>query len=149
MIFDGFARFYKYFYPRKVPDEGKYVLMEQFELKEWYTHPLHTQATLVKTMKEREIGRPSTYAKIVDTLFKRRYVTFDKSKTKGIVPLPLGREVYNYLILNYEELVNEERTRTLERKMKEVEEGKVDYEELINELFGELRSFNLIKEVPE
>ncbi len=149
VLFEGFSMFYKYFYPRKVPDEGTYELTNEFELREWYTHPLHTQATLVKTMKEKEIGRPSTYAKIVDTLFKRRYVAFDKSKSKGIVPLPLGREVYDYLISNYSELVNEERTRTLEKRMSEVEEGKVDYDELINELYSELLSFKLVKEVPQ
>ena len=95
-------------------------------------------------MKEREIGRPSTYAKIIDTLFKRGYVTFEKSTRRGIVPLLLGKKVYEYLVERYSELVSEERTRALEKKMKAVEEGSVDYKELIRELNKELSQNNLI-----
>ncbi len=151
IIFDGFTIFYRYFNVRRVPKEGKYVISGGFTLKEWYREPLHTQASLIREMKEKEIGRPSTYAKIVDTLFKRHYVAYIAVKEKGgrrelgIVPLPLGREVYSYLQSNYEKLVSEERTRFLERRMKEVEEGKARYEELLDELYDELRRFRIME----
>ena len=151
VIFDGFTTFYRYFNVRRVPEEGKYVLSNGFELKEWHREPLHTQASLVREMKEKEIGRPSTYAKIVDTLFKRHYVAYIAVKGKGgrrelgIVPLPLGREVYSYLQSKYEKLVSEERTRFLERRMREVEEGKARYEELLDELYDELRQFRIVE----
>jgi len=151
IIFDGFTVFYRYFNVRQVPEEGKYVISSGFTLKEWYREPLHTQASLIREMKEKEIGRPSTYAKIVDTLFKRHYVAYIAVKEKGgrrelgIVPLPLGREVYSYLQSNYEKLVSEERTRFLERRMKEVEEGKARYEELLDELYDELRQFRIVE----
>ena len=148
VLFDGFLKFYTYVQIRKPPAAGSHELSEgYFSIKEWYTEPLHTQATLVKMMRDREIGRPSTYAKIIDTLFKRKYVTHDKSRSKGIIPLPLGRKVYEYLTSNYTELVSEERTRDLERRMKEIETGSARYSEVLNELFEELKEANLIQEV--
>ena len=147
-MFDGFLKFYTYVQVRKPPDTGTHELSENyFSIKEWYTEPLHTQATLVKMMRDREIGRPSTYAKIIDTLFRRKYVTHDKSRSKGIIPLPLGKKVYEYLMSNYMELVSEDRTRDLERRMKEIEGGSARYSEVLNELFEELKEANLIQEV--
>jgi len=164
IIFDGFTVFYRYFNVRRIPREGKYIITDtdnasntnnenknKFRLKEWYREPLHTQASLIREMKEKEIGRPSTYAKIVDTLFKRHYVAYIAAKGKGgrrelgIVPLPLGREVYSYLQSKYEKLVSEERTRFLEKRMKEVEDGKARYEELLDELYDELRQFKIVE----
>ncbi len=147
ILLDGFTKFYTYVQVRKPPQGGTHELSEDyFSVKEWHTEPLHTQATLVKTMRDREIGRPSTYAKIIDTLFKRKYVTYGKSRSRGIIPLPLGRKVYEYLTSNYIELVGEDRTRDLERRMKEVETGRVKYSEVLNELFEELREAKLIQE---
>ena len=144
-LFDGFLRFYSYIALKKPVRSGTYVFKEgEFEVRERHEKPLHTQASIIKLMKEREIGRPSTYAKIIDTLFKRGYVTFEKTTKRGIVPLLLGKKVYEYLTERYSELVSEERTRILERKMKAVEEGSVDYKELIRELNRELSQNNLI-----
>ena len=144
-LFDGFLKYYSYIMFRKTIKPGTYLFKEgEFEVKEKHEKPLHTQATLIKLMKDREIGRPSTYAKIIDTLFKRGYVTFEKTTKRGIVPLLLGRKVYDYLTKRYSELVSEERTRVLEKKMKAVEEGSVDYKELIRELNKELSQNNLI-----
>jgi len=144
IMFDGFNRFYRVIYVRRPPEEGLYeVGKELFQLKEWYTQPLHTYASIVREMKEKEIGRPSTYAKIVDTLFKRKYVALSRSRS-GIVPLLLGEKVYQYLTSRYGGLVSEERTRVLERKMRSVEEGKVDYYSLVTELLEELTDFKLL-----
>ncbi len=151
ILFDGFSRFYRYFTIRPEPKEGVRRLRKgEYLLKEWYKEPLHTQSSLVKTMKEREIGRPSTYAKIIRTLFDRGYVIYvnikgrSEGREKGVVPRPLGKAVYQYLQRNYEKLVSEERTRILERKMREVEEGLTEYEELLKELYNELKQFNLL-----
>ena len=144
-LFDGFLRYYPYIKPKRAVRPGTYMFKEgEFEVRERHEKPLHTQATIIKLMKEREIGRPSTYAKIIDTLFKRGYVTFEKSTRRGIVPLLLGKKVYEYLVERYSELVSEERTRALEKKMKAVEEGSVDYKELIRELNKELSQNNLV-----
>ncbi len=145
VIFDGFNAFYKIIYPRKLPGRrNEEFRVKDFKLKEWYTEPLHTQATLIKEMKNKEIGRPSTYAKILETLFKRKYVMQDRSRFKGIIPLPLGRKVHEYLTRRFGKLVSEERTRELERRMKLIEKGKVRYEDVLEELYNELRSANLL-----
>ena len=152
VLFDGFSRFYRYFSVKPEPSEGIRVFGEgEFKTKEWYREPLHTQASLVKMMKEREIGRPSTYAKIINTLFERGYVAYANlggpeggGRSRGIVPLRLGIEVYKYLQERYSDLVSESTTRKLEREMRNIEEGKTRYETLLNRIFEELMQFNLI-----
>ncbi len=139
VLYEGFLKFYSYIRVSKPLTLGTYVLIKEFRIYDRSEKPLHTEASLVRLMKEREIGRPSTYAKIIDTLFKRRYVTQIK-KGEGIVPSLLGRVVYDYLVKQYGRLVSEERTRLLERKMKEVEEGRARYSDIIKELFVELES---------
>jgi len=139
VLHDGFLKFYSYIRVSKPLTPGTYILTKEFRIYDRSEKPLHTEASLVRLMKEREIGRPSTYAKIIDTLFKRRYVMHIR-KGEGIVPSLLGRVVYDYLVRQYGRLVSEERTRLLERKMKEVEEGKARYSDIIKELFEELES---------
>ena len=72
----------------------------------------YTQGDIIRLMKEKDIGRPSTYAKIVSTLLQRRYV-FESKGLKWLIPSEKGRLVYQYLIERYQEMVSEERTRLL------------------------------------
>jgi reverse gyrase len=144
-VFDGFMKFYRYVAFSEPLKSGLYVFRkDEFEVREKSEKPLLTQANVIKLMKEKGIGRPSTYAKIVETLFKRGYVTLERKWKKGIIPVSLGKMVYEYLNSRYSDLVSEERTRELEEKMKWVEEGKVKYDELIKELHKELSLYNLI-----
>ncbi|NPA86879.1 MAG: reverse gyrase [Candidatus Diapherotrites archaeon] len=101
--------------------------------------PLYTQSDVVALMKERGIGRPSTYATIIQKLLERRYVMESKAKRK-LYPTQLGIQVYNYLISKFPDLVSEERTRMLEKIMEEIEEGKRDYQEVLRELYREILS---------
>ncbi len=105
--------------------------------------PLYTEADLVKLMKERGIGRPSTYAKIIDVLFRRYYVIRPRGRVH-IVPTLLGEGVYKYLVERYESLVSEERTKLLEEIMDSIEEGKLDYLAILNVLNEELRKYDLL-----
>lgn len=98
--------------------------------------PLYTQSHLITLMKERGIGRPSTYATIVEKILGRGYVI---ERGEKLIPTKLGMDVYNFLVNNYPDLINEERTRALERKMDSIEEGTSDYQDLLNELFDEIR----------
>ena len=91
-------------------------------------------------MKERKIGRPSTYAKIVKTLLDRHYVIETKGRKK-LVPTELGTKVYHYLITRYKELVSEERTRQLEELMDLIEENKANYQEILNEMYKEIKKY--------
>ncbi len=97
--------------------------------------PLYTQSDIVRLMKERGIGRPSTYATIVDRLFIRNYVI---EKNGRVIPTKRGMEVYDYLAKNYGKFVSEERTRLLEEKMDAVERGELDYFKALQELYEEI-----------
>ncbi len=91
----------------------------------------YTQGELVEEMRRRKIGRPSTYAKIVQTLLDRRYVV---QKGRFLYPTKLGIGVYNYLREHFPHYTSEEFTRELEELMDRVERGEVDYQEIIKSL---------------
>ena len=101
------------------------------------TVSLYTQGDIVELMKKRGIGRPSTYATIIQTLLERGYV---EEKNKMLKPTKLGIKIYEYLSKFYNKLVSEERTRELERKMKEIEKGRVNYQHILNDLYQEIKS---------
>ncbi|MCS7117356.1 MAG: reverse gyrase [Thaumarchaeota archaeon] len=106
-------------------------LVKGLELRRIPAARLLTEGDLISTMKSKGIGRPSTYAKIVQTLYNRRYVFQNAGR---VIATKLGREVYQYLESNYGDLVSEELTRELEAKMDAIEEGKLNYLELLGEL---------------
>ena len=91
----------------------------------------YTQGEIIKEMKERGIGRPSTYATIIKKLFDRRYVIEKKGR---VIPTSLGRRVYYFLTKNFGGIVSEKTTRELEKKMDMVEEG-YDYKKILAEEF--------------
>ncbi len=95
---------------------------------------LYTHGELVQEMKRRGIGRPSTYASIVEKLIERGYVIENKG---FLIPTKLGKEVYSYLQSRKEvhEFLKEEFTRRLEELMDKVEEGKEDYADILNDLY--------------
>ncbi|MEM1527528.1 MAG: reverse gyrase [Sulfolobales archaeon] len=104
----------------------------------------HTESSLVRKMKESGIGRPSTYSKIIETILKRGYAI----RTKGVgyvIPRHLGVEVYKYLMSRFESLVNEERTRALEKKMDLIEQGLDDYERVVAMLYNDLIELGLVR----
>ncbi len=115
------------------------------------TWPL-TQAEVVKMMKERRIGRPSTYARIIDTLFQRRYIT-SLGRRGWLKPQKRGEYVYEYLteylgskVEAVRRMISEERTRQLLEAMDMVEEGKVDYQKLLDDVYGEVEVVEKVKE---
>jgi len=116
--------------------EGIY---EVKDIREWLgsTVQLYTQADLIQLMKERNIGRPSTYATIVKKLFDRHYVV---EKKQRIIPTQRGIAVYKYLNKKFGHLVSEELTAKLQTMMDEIAEGKRDYNETLKELGKELVS---------
>lgn len=97
--------------------------------------PLYTQSDVIQLMKERKIGRPSTYATILDRLFIRNYVG---ERNKRIYPTKRGIEVFEFLRDNYNSFVSEERTRLLEEKMDAVERGELEYIDALKELYEEI-----------
>ncbi len=96
---------------------------------------LFTQSDLIQTMKERSIGRPSTYAILLEKLFLRNYIIERKG---SLIPTKQGMYIYRFLKNNFEQMVSEERTKLLEEKMDMIEEGKKDYLEALRELYEEI-----------
>ena len=133
----GFLEIYPIIQVEKKLDTGKYY--SKVEIIEKPKVHLFTQGDVVKLMKERGIGRPSTYAKIIQTLLQRNYV-IESKKTKKLIPTDLGVKVYTYLSRNYFQLISEERTAMLEKIMDEIEEGKRNYVDVLDELYEEIKS---------
>ncbi|MGC8609946.1 MAG: reverse gyrase [Thermoplasmata archaeon] len=96
----------------------------------------YTEGELVRDMKNKKLGRPSTYSMIITNLETRKYVIKDKSKY--LYSTTLGEEGYGYLINNYPHLVSETRTAKLYEEIDEIESGKRDYIETLKEIFDEI-----------
>jgi len=99
-----------------------------------------SQAEAVQLMKEKGIGRPSTYAVLLERLLMRGYVAV---KGGRLVPTRLGRSVYEYLASNYRSLISEERTRMLMRVMDEIERGEAEYGRVVEEMYREIERWGL------
>ena len=141
VLYDGWTRIRKLpMWPIPKLEKGQRLKVKEF--KKWRAPkvPLYTQGDIIALMKEKNIGRPSTYAKIVRTLLSRYYVIETRGRKK-LVPTDQGIKVYHYLISKYKDLVSEEKTRELERLMDLVEENKIEYQKVLVELYNELKSF--------
>ncbi|WP_297070188.1 reverse gyrase [Thermococcus sp.] len=101
---------------------------------------LYNQGDIIAMMKGRKIGRPSTYAKIVKTLLQRYYVIETRGRKK-LLPTEQGMKVYHYLMQRYRDLVDEEKTKELEGVMDLIEEGREDYQKVLQELYVELKKY--------
>ncbi len=130
LIEEGFEKMYSTF---SVVEIQKEALPEKVEFKRVPKVELYTEGSLVQEMKKRGLGRPSTYAEIVTTLIQRRYV---KVLPGGrLYPTRLGRKVYQYLKEHFPREVDEELTRQLEEAMDQIEEGKLDYQEVLRKAY--------------
>ena len=95
-----------------------------------------TEATLVKAMEEKGVGRPSTYASIVSTILDREYVV---KKEKRLEPTPLGEVVTGLMLERFNDIIDIEFTANMERQLDEVEEGKQDWQALLREFYEGFR----------
>jgi reverse gyrase len=100
-------------------------------------YPLPRFHDVVRWMKENEIGRPSTYAKIIDTLIDRNYVEV-KGKIQALLVTERGRFVYEFLKRAFGEKVDVRVTRQLEEAMSMVEDGKIDYQEVLSKIHEDI-----------
>lgn len=142
----GFLEFYQPFRIDPDVESGVYRVAD-VNVVRWSPYPPYTQADVVRLMKERGIGRPSTYAKIIETLLKRKYVK--QVARKGyLVSTVLGRAVYKFLTDRFAKLVSEETTRRLQEEMDRIEEGLRDYREVLKEILEELRSVSMRAKEP-
>lgn len=109
----------------------------ELESKQNFTKPpaRYTEATLVKVLEDKGIGRPSTYAKIIETLGKREYVYQEERK---FVPTGLGIQVVDYLEKNFTDIMNYGFTAELEKELDLVSEGSLDWSDGIDKFYKNL-----------
>jgi DNA topoisomerase I len=94
--------------------------------------PRYTEASLVKALEEKGIGRPSTYATILTTIQDREYVTKDQGKFR---PTELGTVVTDMLVKHFEDIFDVQYTARMEEELDEVEEGKMTWVEALDEFY--------------
>jgi len=119
-----------------IPDlvENENLKLIKIEDRQHFTQPplRYTEATLVKALEEKGIGRPSTYAPIITTILSRGYVTKEK---KYLVPTELGKIVNELMKSNFEDIVDVQFTAQMEKKLDDVEEGTKSWRDLIRDFY--------------
>src|SRR5205085_635543 len=94
--------------------------------------PRYTEATLVKALEEKGIGRPSTYAAIMTTILDREYVEKHEGRFH---PTALGTTVNDLLVASFDDLFNESYTARMEEELDEIEEGKLKWTAALHEFY--------------
>ena len=138
---------------------GQEVKKEKLEAKQSFTQPpaRYTEASLVKALEEKRIGRPSTYSPTITTILERRYI---QKEQKQLIPTDLGKIVNKLLVENFPDVINVEFTAKIEEEFDEVAEGKEPWKQVIREFYGpfkvtldrvekELEHVELVEEVSD
>ena len=119
-----------------LPDlqEGDRALATKIEKEQHFTQPpaRYTEATLVKAMEEKGVGRPSTYASIVSTIQDRDYVN---KIDKRLAPTALGEVVTQLMMERFRDIIDVEFTANMESSLDQVEEGKREWKALIADFY--------------
>ena len=115
--------------------EQQEVILENIEPKQSFTEPppRYTEASLVKALEEKGIGRPSTYSPTITTILERRYI---EKIQKQLVPTELGKIVNKLLTENFSDVINVEFTAKIENEFDDIAEGKEMWKKMIREFYG-------------
>ena len=141
--FKGFMTLYVEGTDEKETEIGQIPMLEvnqelkkdKIESKQSFTEPppRYTEASLVKALEEKDIGRPSTYSPTITTILTRNYI---EKEGKQLVPTELGKVVNKLLIENFPDIINVEFTAKIENEFDEIAEGKENWKKMINEFYG-------------
>jgi len=147
--FDGFLKIYQEGRDEKTEDEeertlplvskGETLALNKIDPEQHFTEPppRYTEATLVKALEEKGIGRPSTYAAIMTVIQDREYV---EKKESRFHPTALGKTVNDVLIEGgFDDLFNETYTARMEEELDEIEEGKLKWTDAIAEFYDKFK----------
>ena len=143
--FDGFMKVYDYTTEDDENDvllpsleEGEVLEPSSVEGKQHFTQPpaRYTEASFVKLLEEKGIGRPSTYVPTISTLLSREYVI---RETKNLIPTELGFIVNNILSDYFKQIVDVDFTAGMERKLDNIEEGNEEWKKVVGEFFEPLQ----------
>ena len=120
----------------KIPDlqENEEVIKKKIDTKQSFTEPppRYTEASLVKALEEKGIGRPSTYSPTITTILERRYI---EKIQKQLAPTDLGRVVNKLLIENFQDIINVEFTANMESEFDKIADGKEQWKKVIKEFY--------------
>jgi DNA topoisomerase-1 len=121
---------------RKLPlvEKGEALNLNSVNPEQHFTEPppRFTEATLVKILEEKGIGRPSTYAAIMTTILDREYVEKHEGRFH---PTALGTTVNDLLVASFNDLFNETYTARMEEELDEIEEGKLKWTTALHEFY--------------
>jgi DNA topoisomerase-1 len=114
--------------------EGQTLRLDAIRPEQHFTEPppRYTEATLVKDLEEKGIGRPSTYASIISTIVEREYVKKDQGR---FTPTMLGERVSVLLVKSFEDVFDVTFTARLEEELDEIEDGKLHWREAVKEFW--------------
>jgi len=121
----------------KLPElkEGDTPTCDKLDKQQHFTQPpaRYTEASLIKILEEKGIGRPSTYSPIITTIIARGYVVRQK---KSLIPTDLGRIVNTIMCENFQDIVDVGFTADMEENLDKVEEGNLNWKSLISDFYG-------------
>jgi DNA topoisomerase I len=114
--------------------EGQLLRLDSIRPDQHFTEPppRYTEATLVKDLEEKGIGRPSTYASIISTIVEREYVRKDQGR---FTPTMLGERVSVLLVKSFDDIFDVTFTARLEEELDEIEEGKLPWRDAVREFW--------------
>ncbi len=114
---------------------GEKALCVKIDKEQHFTQPpaRYTEATLVKAMEEKGVGRPSTYASIVSTIQDREYVN---KVDKRLAPTPLGEVVTGLMLERFNDIIDVEFTANMETRLDDVEAGKRKWKEVLADFYA-------------
>lgn len=146
LIFDGFLKVYlveddEQEGATKIPkelNEHDALMLKKTDSKQHFTQPppRYTEATLVKELEKKGIGRPSTYAAILSTIQRRGYI---HKENKKFVPTELGQAVTEMLVKNLPDIINVSFTATMEESLDKIEQGDIDRNKVLNEFYEKFK----------
>ena len=124
-----------------IPDltENQELKKEKIETKQSFTEPppRYTEASLVKILEEKGIGRPSTYSPTITTILARRYI---EKRQKQLHPTELGKIVNKLLVENFPDVLNVKFTAEMEEEFDKIAEGKEEWKKVIQEFYGPFKN---------
>ena len=117
---------------------GEQANIAEIQKEQHFTQPpaRYTEATLVKAMEEKGVGRPSTYASIVSTIQDREYVV---KADKRLAPTPLGEVVNQLMVERFDDIVDVAFTARMESRLDAVEEGQQNWKALLAEFYADFK----------
>ena len=115
--------------------EGAPTILTDVQADQKFTMPppRYTEASLIRALEDKGIGRPSTYAPTITTIMARGYISREK---KRLMPTELGLVITEMMKKHFPDIINIQFTADMEEKLDEVEEGKLDWHEVISEFYG-------------